>query len=125
MKNYPNRDLIEQEISIILSEKEKYSRNPTNEDKKFFRTKIIHYIEKECNAKTINEQLIQSYQKHLDTLYHCPFTINDTNSETIICTFKQKKKRLVTDNLDTIEFLIFIKNKACLCMGIVFNKSNE
>ena len=33
MKNYPNRDLIEQEISIILSEKEKYSRNPTNEDK--------------------------------------------------------------------------------------------
>lgn len=34
----------------------------------------------------------------------CTVTIKDTNSETIICNFKPKKK-LVTDNLDTIEFL--------------------
>lgn len=40
----------------------------------------------------------------LKKIQYIDCTVTITNSETIICNFKPKKK-LVTDNLDTIEFL--------------------
>ncbi|MBX8943529.1 MULTISPECIES: hypothetical protein [Lysinibacillus] len=90
-KEAAERDHTQEEIERILIQNnhETVGRIATDEDTK---AEIINFIQKDMYSNTTDQQFIVSLQKLLDPISSCDVTINDSFSDSIICTFKPKEK---------------------------------
>ncbi|WP_155592229.1 hypothetical protein [Lysinibacillus cavernae] len=110
-KEGAERDLTQEEIERILSENnnETIGRIATDEDIQFIKAEIIKFIQKEMYSNPTDQQFIVNLQKLLHHISSFDVTINDTFSDSIICTFKPKEKKLITNDLNDIQFITIHK----------------
>lgn len=111
-KKAAGRDLTQEEINNILSKNNNKTigRLATDEDIKFIEEELIKFIQKNTYPNTTDQQYIVSLQKLLNHISDYNVTINDTFSESIICTFISKEKKLITDDdLIDIQFITIHK----------------
>ncbi|MBL3728358.1 hypothetical protein JIN86_01910 [Lysinibacillus sp. HST-98] len=110
-KESAERDLTQEEIERILIQNnhETIGRLATDEDIKFIEEELIKFIQKNTYPNTTHQQFIVSLQKLLDHISDYIVTINDTFSDSIICTFKSKEKKHITNDLNDIQFITIHK----------------
>ncbi|MBL3730554.1 hypothetical protein JIN86_13170 [Lysinibacillus sp. HST-98] len=105
-KNISEQDLTPEEIDVILSSQKKFNRPASQLDIQNMTTAITLELEKETKAEKPNEQIIQQLKQLLENYTTYTVYINDNSADSIFYSFYPKKKRLVTENINDIQFLI-------------------